>query len=138
MINFRRVLIPVDVSQHSRRLLSDCSILFQEANGQEFHLVHVWQPPALGYDESTVAGLESELEEFKKGFTPTGDFQVKTVLLEGHPATEICNYAKKLDCDLITLATHGRTGLQHMVIGSVAENVVRSAPCPVMTMRIAS
>jgi nucleotide-binding universal stress UspA family protein len=51
------------------------------------------------------------------------------------PFEQILRVAKRLRCDLIVLATHGRTGLQHVLMGSVAENVVRRAPCPVLTVR---
>lgn len=52
----------------------------------------------------------------------------------GHPANAIVRFAQERDVDLIVMATHGRTGLQHMILGSVAEKVVRQAPCPVLTI----
>jgi nucleotide-binding universal stress UspA family protein len=63
------------------------------------------------------------------------NFRVHTVLTEGVPFDQIIRAAKRLRCDLIVLATHGRTGLAHAIMGSVAENVVRRAPCPVLTVR---
>jgi glycine betaine transporter len=57
------------------------------------------------------------------------------VLTEGVPFPQIVRAAKRLRCDLIVLATHGRTGLAHAIMGSVAENVIRHAPCPVLTVR---
>lgn len=57
-------------------------------------------------------------------------------LLTGHPAMAICDYAKEHECDLIALATHGRTGIAHLLIGSTAEQVVRHAPCPVLSLRL--
>jgi nucleotide-binding universal stress UspA family protein len=56
-------------------------------------------------------------------------------VVEGPPKVEIVRYARTQDIDLIGLATHGRSGLAHVLIGSVAENVVRTAPCPVLTVR---
>jgi len=56
-------------------------------------------------------------------------------VVEGSPKVEIIAYARKHDIDLIVLSTHGRTGLTHVIMGSVAESVVRTAPCPVLTMR---
>jgi nucleotide-binding universal stress UspA family protein len=61
--------------------------------------------------------------------------RVHTVLAEGVPFDQILKVAKRLRCDLIVVATHGRTGLAHVVMGSVAENVVRRATCPVLTVR---
>jgi len=62
--------------------------------------------------------------------------EVKTALIMSPNAAQgICHYASKEDTDLIVLSTHGRTGLSHLLIGSVAEKVVRHAPCPVLTVR---
>jgi len=63
------------------------------------------------------------------------NLRLHTLLTEGVPFDEILRAAKRLRCDLIVLATHGRTGLAHAIMGSVAENVVRRAPCPVLTVR---
>jgi nucleotide-binding universal stress UspA family protein len=56
-------------------------------------------------------------------------------LSEGDPATEILKTAERRHCDLIVMGTHGRTGLRHLLMGNVAERVVRKAPCPVLTAR---
>lgn len=61
--------------------------------------------------------------------------KVVFAILDGSPKSEIIQYARKEKCDLIVMATHGRTGLGHVLMGSVAETVVRTAPCPVMTVR---
>ncbi len=61
--------------------------------------------------------------------------KVVRALVEGSPKVEIVRYARHLDLDLIVLATHGRSGLTHVIMGSVAESVVRTAPCPVLTVR---
>jgi nucleotide-binding universal stress UspA family protein len=61
--------------------------------------------------------------------------RTRTVLTEGVPFYEILHAAKRLRCDLIILAMHGRTGLAHAIMGSVAENVIRRASCPVLTVR---
>jgi nucleotide-binding universal stress UspA family protein len=59
---------------------------------------------------------------------------VVQAVVEGSPKVEIVRYARLHAIDLIVLATHGRTGLAHLIIGSVAESVVRTAPCPVLTV----
>jgi universal stress protein A len=56
-------------------------------------------------------------------------------VVDGSPKVEIIQYARKQNIDLIVLSTHGRTGLTHVLVGSVAETVVRTAPCPVLTVR---
>jgi len=63
--------------------------------------------------------------------------RARTLVAQGPPFVQIPRAAKRLRCDLIVLATHGRTGLRHALLGSVAENVVRHAPCPVLTVRAA-
>jgi nucleotide-binding universal stress UspA family protein len=59
----------------------------------------------------------------------------KPIIRQGRPATEIVEAAREIEADLIVIATHGHTGLKHVLLGSVAENVVRHAPCPVLTVR---
>ena len=61
--------------------------------------------------------------------------KVVHAVVEGSPKVEIVRYARQHDVDVIVLATHGRSGLAHVIIGSVAECVVRAAPCPVLTVR---
>jgi nucleotide-binding universal stress UspA family protein len=60
---------------------------------------------------------------------------VKTAFLEGHPFVEIIRYARETKIDLIVIATHGRTGIKHALFGSVAEKVIRKAPCPVLVVK---
>jgi nucleotide-binding universal stress UspA family protein len=138
MLSFKRVMIPVDFSDHSRRMLESCTKWFSGADGQSFHLVYVWQEPAFGYEGDPFEELRSKLAEFAKVFAPEGNYDTELTVLSGHPPTSICDYARKHDCDLIAIATHGRTGLDHLLIGSTAENVVRSAPCHVLTVRLAA
>ena len=59
----------------------------------------------------------------------------EATLLQGNPSQEIVRYAKERNSDLIIMGTHGRKGINHMLMGSVAERVVRTAPCPMLTMR---
>lgn len=61
--------------------------------------------------------------------------RVRSLLVVGSRFEQIPRFAKRLNCELIVLATHGRTGLGHLFVGSVAENVVHRAPCPVLTVR---
>ncbi len=136
MLTFQRVLIPVDFSEHSKRMLRDCMELFDGADGQEFHFLYVWHPPAFGFDGDPVAALEAQLGDVVDTFQPSGEFRVVTAVRTGHPATTIVDYAERHECDLIALATHGHTGAKRLVLGSTAENVVRYAPCHVLTARI--
>jgi nucleotide-binding universal stress UspA family protein len=84
--------------------------------------------------DSLIAGAKTQLEQIVRQhqlerFTPTLQVQV------GSPAVEIVEYAKEINASLIVIATHGRTGLQQLLLGSVANRVVQVAPCPVLTVR---
>jgi nucleotide-binding universal stress UspA family protein len=65
---------------------------------------------------------------------PAGSLPLVATVRMGHVAQTIVDYAKDVGADLIVMGTHGRTGLAHFIIGSVAERVVRMAPCPVLTV----
>jgi nucleotide-binding universal stress UspA family protein len=78
--------------------------------------------------------LGHELEALAAGPRGRG-LNVQTLVLEGVPYTCIVDYAKEWHADLIVMGTHGRTGLSHMLTGSVAERVVRLAPCSVLVTR---
>jgi universal stress protein A len=134
MLAFRNVLIPVDFSDFSRQAIKACSTLFAGDDPMEFHFVHVWRIPS----EQAVTDPRPELLQQLEGcvgeFTHAGEHTSRVELLTGHPATAICSYARDHGCDLIAMATHGRTGLAHLLIGSTTEVVVRHAPCPVLTL----
>jgi nucleotide-binding universal stress UspA family protein len=82
--------------------------------------------------------LARQLEEAKGEAQRAGATAVDTKLLQGAVAPEIVDYAKQGDYDLIVIGTHGHTGLKHALLGSVAERVVRLAPCPVLSLRVAA
>jgi len=75
-----------------------------------------------------------ELDKLAKEEIPDS-VPVKTIIKTGKPFLEIIENAGELDVDLIIIATHGRTGVEHILFGSTAEKVVRKAPCPVLTLR---
>jgi nucleotide-binding universal stress UspA family protein len=82
--------------------------------------------------EEDRSALEEKLAEVKRAHPEV----VRCILAEGDPAGEIVALAKSEHCDVIVLGTHGRTGLGRLLMGSVAEQVVRRAPCPVLTMKM--
>ena len=136
-MEFRRILFPVDFSEHSESCMANSSRLLAGDGVQEVHFLYILHTPT---DFSTWSGdpkadVERRLAEFIEEFNPPGDHQTKSMVVTGHPSTEICKYAVDHQCDLIVMATHGRTGLSHMMLGSTAEQVVRHAPCPVLTFR---
>jgi nucleotide-binding universal stress UspA family protein len=142
---YRRILWPTDFSELAMGALPHAMVLAADA-GAELVVLHVLIPPP-PYSMPEIAGdLWAELrvkqraaaeEELRRLAEQVKGpkIQTRTVLAEGVPFDQILRTAERLQCDLIVMATHGHTGLAHAVIGSVAENVVRRAPCPVLTVR---
>ena len=137
-----RVLVPVDFSECSRKALA-YALPLAEAFDATLTLVHIVEPfypiPELAavdvslFQRQVREGAERQLAALRKELG--GNAAVETVLRVGHPVTEIINAARELDSDLIILSTHGRTGLAHVFMGSTAEQIVRRAGCPVLTVR---
>ncbi len=85
--------------------------------------------------ESTRRELAISLEGLRASIEAAG-VRARSRMLDGIPATEISRLAREAGADLVVMGTHGRTGLKHALLGSVAEKVVRTAPCPVLTVRM--
>lgn len=140
-----RIVVPVDFSPHSRRALAVAKRM--AAVGTRLDLVHVVENPILphAYDPQpgdaerfTFPVIARRVEEAIAGWVaelggPEVVCQVE--VLEGRAADAITDYAAKADADLVVIATHGLTGLDHLLMGSVSERVVRMAPCPVLTLK---
>ena len=144
-VSYRRILWPTDFSPLAKTALPYAVDLAGDA-GAELVLLHVLTPP-MAYAGPEIPGVlwgelqqknrvvaREELRRLAAGVKGP-KVRVHTVLAEGVPFDQILRVVKRLRCDLIVIATHGRTGLAHMVVGSVAENVVRRAACPVLTVR---
>ena len=134
MKNFNRILLPVDFSDFSRSALMWTGEHFDKA---ELLFLHVWfgELQAFAtYHGDPMGGAKGELERIVGEFSQAFDNRTEMMVLNGHPATTICKVAQERDCDLIVMATHGRTGLKHLLAGSVVENVVRHALVPVLSM----
>ncbi len=142
MLQITRILVPTDFSEHSRQAIKyACAIA--ERFSSELHLLNVVQPMALSTpyagalpDEVMypVPAAKKELEEMEDpGFEHAAG--IERVVRTGTPFVEIVRYAKEKDIDLIVMGTHGHGVLIHALLGSVAEKVVRKAPCPVLTVR---
>lgn len=144
------ILVPTDFSQASE-LAVDAAAVLARRLGVKLTLVHVHDPSALrpatmGWTKSVEDGIETEVERaIESSFRKLVDERLEgvevadtVVLHDSSAAHAICSYAEKLGVDLIVIGTHGRTGLKHLLIGSVAERVVRHATCPVLTLRSTS
>jgi nucleotide-binding universal stress UspA family protein len=139
-MNAQRILFPTDFSPASEAALKWATSLARDS-GATLFIVHVEEPP-LAYGGGELyygGGDEVNREELRKSLihvVPT-DHAVpyEHVLLVGDPADAIIQAAEKEDADLIVMGTHGRTGLTRLLMGSVAEAVVRKAKCPVLTIK---
>jgi len=147
MIKLEKILVPTDFSEFSMPALTyGCAMAarFDAA----LHLLHVCPDAAMLVPEVGglgSAGLLEQAEAFEKSAMdqleklPPGNWEnnhpiVRTTRV-GSPFYEVIQYAKTNDIDLIVIGTHGRSGLMHLLMGSVAENIVRKAPCPVLTVK---
>ena len=138
-----RILVPTDFSADAETAFG-CALELSRNFGASVHLLHVVENPlAAGAWSSEmytaeIAGLQINLirgaRERLRGAVPPGATNVVVDVRSGQPAREIVGAARELGVDVIVMGTHGRTGLSHALMGSVAERVVRLAPCPVLTM----
>jgi len=142
---FKHILAPVDFSAQAEHALQVAADLARRYEAP-VTIVHAWDPhyfsvpeSYLLYDESKlpplVARIEEQLALHKQQLLSAGVMHVKTQVLEGAPFAEIVRLAKADHYDLIVMGTHGRAGFAHTLLGSVAERVVRTAPCAVLTVR---
>lgn len=145
MIQIKKVLFPTDLSDAAAEAqLYACALA--EQFGAELHVLSVIQDMNLISPDPNMPWVvpASSLEEVRKSLeTALGQVPdplwaagktVHRVIRSGVPFLEIIRYAKEQDIDVIVVGTHGRTGLTHVLLGSVAEKVVRKSPCPVLTV----
>lgn len=141
----RRILVPVDFSEHSDRALRYGAALC-ERTGAELHAMHavpeLYFPDAYFAEAAEIRALaeaaEDEVPEalHRNVHEVLGEeADVRTRLVAGPPAQAVAEYAEEQDVDLVVLSSHGRTGLERVLMGSVAESVGRRAPCPVLTVK---
>jgi universal stress protein A len=129
----KQILVPFDWSE-----LSTCA--FQLANSlasehdAELVVLYVVPLPAVMYGPPPESYLNHLLEELCR-IKPSDKARARYLLLEGDPATAILRAARETNCDLVVMGTHGRTGLNRLLSRSVAEEVVRKAPCLVLTVK---
>lgn len=145
--SINRILVPVDFSAHSDKAVGYAMTLADKFRAQ-VTLLHVVQDPFVtgaGQAEAFVPNMPELLNELLKtaygqmaeleGRLLTQGFKPQTAVVKGLPAHEVVEYAKTGAFDLIVMGTHGRTGLAHALLGSIAERVVQKAPCAVLTVR---
>jgi len=136
---FKTILFATDFSPASRVAFGIASALARDYKARMIAM-HVVEPARVGFAEFTTyvgpeenRGAAMAMLQALKAPSPTVTIEYR--LLEGDPATVIAETAEETEADLIVMGTHGRTGLSRIVMGSVAEEVLRRAPCPVLTVR---
>jgi nucleotide-binding universal stress UspA family protein len=143
--DWKKICCPIDFSDASRAAM-EVSVDLARRHGAELVLLHAYPIPGYTFPDGSVVAspkmmdelaeqAERHLSEWKRDAEALGASNVVSVKAVGEPATEIVAYARERGMDLVVVGTHGRTGLEHALMGSVAERVVRRAPCPVLTVR---
>lgn len=146
MMQLKKILVPTDFSEFGKHSIRyGCE--FAKRFSAELHLLNVVEDiypivpepgtpsPITGeYLAELKASSERALERLPEEDLADG-LSVHREVVSGTPFLEIIRYAREHDIDLIVIGTHGRSGLIHALMGSVAEKVVRKSPCPVLTVR---
>jgi nucleotide-binding universal stress UspA family protein len=140
MLPIRTILHPTDFSDRSAYAYHLACALARDY-GARLIVLSVYRPPATVYAEMgpLVAEPLDSMEEITEKLTRLKpedlEGRVDHYVREGDPAAEIVRLAREAHCDLIVMGTHGRRGLSRLLMGSVAEAVLRKAPCPVLTVK---
>ena len=141
----KKILVPVDFSNYSQNLINYANS-FAKIFKAKIFLVHVVEPIIYPIDfsmgqidfpatDSDIAKKAKEELQNLANSSIDNDTETEVIIKSGKPFVEINETARELDIDLIIIATHGHTGVEHLLFGSTAEKVVRKAPCPVLTLR---
>lgn len=144
MIEIRKILVPTDFSGHAD-LAADYAMELAARFDAQVCFLHVYDMPtyvlpdgallpAADVVANLMADIEKRLDGLKARYRET-TVPIRSETRQGVPLAEIVRFAKEDATDLIVMGTHGRTGIEAFLIGSVAEKVVRKAPCPVLTVR---
>ena len=135
----KAVVVPVDFSTASRDALK--TALQFVAQPQNLHVIHVALPPVAFTDlggwaaANTVSQLQAASEELSRFLGEGGATEVTQVVREGDPGLLIADYADECHADLIVIPSHGYHGVKRLLLGSVAERVLRHAKCPILLLR---
>ena len=144
-LRIQKILLPTDFSAYSATATKYACELADKFAASLFllHVVetHPTVAPDFGMGLALPAFVNESTTAAEKALANLLDPQwaahhsIVQAVVQGSPKAEIVRYARQSDIDLIVLTTHGRTGLAHVLLGSVAETIVRTAPCPVLTVR---
>jgi universal stress protein A len=143
-VNIKKILFPADFSESNASALAYATSL-ASTFGAELHIVHVdesenlmlvAEPEGYAYAAAAVAENRKELKAQLEKIKPTANVSYRHHFLQGVASVEIRALAEREEIDLIVMSSHGRTGLSRLLMGSVAENVLRHAKCPVLILKL--
>ncbi len=151
MIKITNILVPTDFSE-SAMAAYEYALSIAKTFQSKIYLIHVYEP-LVYYSEAPLGlpdmftmeqniqaaseqSMKKIVDEYFHGRRETyGDIEVESILTQGKPFIEIIKAAREKNADMIIMSSHGRSALEHILLGSVTEKVVRKAPCPVLTVR---
>lgn len=135
----KAVLVPFDFTDNSREALATARAFVDDASAID--VVYVMAPPTppapgLMWGEMDMSAVRGRAEESLQGaIAEAGCADANAHVLMGTPATRLVEFARERESDLVVIPSHGRQGIDRWLMGSVAERVVRLAPCPVLVLR---
>ena len=146
MIKLERILFPTDFSATAEHALK-YALTFASEHKAKLYVMHVIpnsdSPVVFGEDGESISPpsfekMEVKAKELMQQLIPeryVKELEIENIIVQGGPLKEILKIVKKYNIDLITMASHGRKGISHMLMGSLAEKVVQMATCPVLTIK---
>ncbi len=146
MIKIERILFPTDFSPTAEHALK-YALTFASEHKAKLYVMHVIQDPdspvVFGEEGASVAPpsfekMEARAKKAIQQLIPEQymkELDIENIIVRGRPLKEILKCAKKYNIDFLTMASHGRKGISHILMGSLAEKVVQMAPCPVLIIK---
>jgi nucleotide-binding universal stress UspA family protein len=138
---YQKIVIATDGSEKNLSAVIE-SVMIARVSGAKLYIVYVidTKPLTTGVIEESYAGMYDSLREegeqaLEQAKELAGDLDADTFLLTGKPAAEIIRFAKEQGADLLVVGTQGKSGLGKLILGSVAESIIRTAPCSVLVVR---
>ncbi len=139
-MEIKKILVPVDFSENSKKILDSASdiagkfgaalsVVFVVQSFDDYSGFFVPHMPVAKFEEEMVQGAEQKMDSFLGGYEG-----LEAKVLIGDVGEEVVRYAEEIGIDMIIMGTHGYKGLEKVMFGSVAEKVVKTAPCPVLTI----
>lgn len=146
MPSIKKILCAIDLSEHSKMVAdyakglakafnAEITILYTAPSLSQYVGFHVPPHSIENFVGEIITGAEQSMDEFISETFTEQDIKATGVILRGYAAQEIISYATQNEMDIIVMGTHGRTGIDRILFGSVAEKVVKTATMPVLTVR---